>query len=168
MSKRKKHMLLKMVFVSTAAILASGCAKPNVEIKSDPAMMALSEAAESIHADLTLLSRIRQEESGVHERVRAHKTPNRDSSLSKLVTLSWSGPLEPAVQIVAEKIGFNYKVIGNGPAQPILVNLNYKDKPAFELLEDMGWQAGENVGVVLNQKVNELQVIYIGSTERIL
>jgi hypothetical protein len=163
------------VYLSIAClwlILSAGCAKPPqappAPTKTDPAIVELNMAAKSIHEDLNMLSRIRQEETGIHKDVRAYKTPPQDVDVSQPMTLNWSGPLEPAVQLVAQKVGYRFKVIGAAPAQPVLVSLTAKDKPAFEVLEDIGWQAGKQVGVVLNQELKELQVIYLGSAERIL
>jgi hypothetical protein len=171
-SKTRKALLMKVMATSTVLAAMSGCAKPPQTVpgppETDPAIVELSRAADSIHQDLNLLSRIRQEESGVHEQVKAYKTPPANSRISKPITLSWSGPLEPAVEVIAQKVGYNFRVIGSAPSQPVLINLSAIDKPAFEILEDMGWQAGDKAGVVLNQEQKELQVIYLGSGERIM
>jgi len=172
MQSKTKKALWRVMATSTVLAAMSGCAKPPQAVpgppETDPAIVELSRAADSIHKDLNLLSRIRQEESGVHEQVKAYKTPPANSRISEPITLSWSGPLEPAVEVVARKVGYNFRVIGSAPSQPVLVNLRATDKPAFEILEDMGWQAGDKAGVVLNQEQKELQIIYLGSGERIM
>jgi hypothetical protein len=169
---REKTTLMKVVATSTVlAAISCGCAKPNPVQDlpgNDPAIVELSRAAESIHRDLNLLSRIRQEESGVHKQVKAYKAPGPSSNLSETMTLSWSGPLEPAVELIAQKIGYNFRAIGSAPHSPIIINISAIEKSVFEILEDMGWQAGDKAGVVLNQEKEELQIIYLGSGERIM
>lgn len=147
---------------AAVALVMAGCASTAPPpVQQDPAMVSLAAAADSIHADLNLLAQIRQQQTGLPQRTKTHKTP-ATGKVALPITLKWSGPLEPAAEIVAEMAGYTFKVVGNSPANPVLVNLEAMGKPAFEVIEDMGWQAGSKVGVVLNQKIGELQVVYVG------
>jgi len=130
--------------------------------QDDPAMRMLQEAAQDIHRDLQQLVRIESTRLSARKHMlHAYATPHR-GALAKQITLNWSGPLAPAVQALADMIGYKFSVIGTAPVAPILITVDVLDEPAFEVLSDMGWQAGDRVGVCVNDRAREIQVIYVG------
>jgi hypothetical protein len=66
------------------------------------------------------------------------------------------------VKTLADMIGYDFKVVGRKPIQERLVSIDALDVPAFNVLEDLGWQAGENIGVVVDQTQKTIQIAYSG------
>jgi hypothetical protein len=128
----------------------------------DPVLQKIEKNSTEIHKQLVKLSKINQQKAkdtwGEAEVVKTPKT----GPLSQLVTFRWSGPLQDAVKTLADMVQYDFKVIGQKPIQERLVSIDALDKPAFNILEDLGWQAGENIGVVVDQKQRFIQIVYAG------
>lgn len=160
----RKKVMVRACFGLSMFALVAGCvpAAPPPQAQVDPAIQSLSKLAEGIHKDLGQLAML--ERAKVQAEVtpmQAFATP-RSGPLATSVTLRWAGPIAPAVQMVAEMVGYQFKEVGAPPAQPPMVNLDAINRPAFEVLEDFGWQAGEKVGVVVDDGRRLIQVIYVG------
>lgn len=149
----------RKIFLLTLLITAIGCASGEKIKKPDPAIKELNRVAVSIQSDLEKLSRLKQAE---YQKVKLYDPPE-SGPLAKKITLSWSGPLDKALEVIAGKVGFNFRVRGKPPASPVLVNMDRMKTPVFEVLEDLGWKAGKHrVSVDAEKKV--IQLTYFGES----
>lgn len=93
----------------------------------------------------------------VSERVDLKDVPE---ALRQLLSLSWQGPLEPAVRKVAEKIGYAFKVVGFSPAIPVIVTLNAHDQAAVMVLREMGHQCRGRADIHVDASAKTIEVYY--------
>lgn len=122
-------------------------------LQKDPAVKKLEQAADSIQLDLEKLSKLKQ--MG-YEKVELYEKPE-SGPLAKKITLKWSGPLKPVLKVIADRIGFTFRVRGEPPVRPVLVNIDETGKAAFSVLEDLGWKAGKHqISVSSREKVVQL------------
>ncbi|MCP4020537.1 MAG: DotD/TraH family lipoprotein [Desulfobacteraceae bacterium] len=163
-----KRLILKWMVMMMLLPLLCSCisfnkkAKPVVEPPPHERLsQLLNEHAQSIHQDLVKLTRIKQQKN--KELLDSIKTPEtpKDQSLNKMLTLKWAGPIEPAAKVLAQEIGYKFKKSGSTPVQQVLIHINAKGKPAYEVLQDMGWQAGENIGIVVHESVKTIELVYV-------
>lgn len=154
-----------MAITMGIGVMVSGCAgkttRPDASAADPVVVDALSMAAEKIHRNLNLLVKLRQSQVDVSR----FQTPRKstDPRLMTPITLNWVGPLEPAAKILAEISGYRLTVVGRPPNQPRVVTLMAHDEPVIHVVENLGWQAGEKIGVVLNEPMRELRVVYEGT-----
>lgn len=123
----------------------------------------LKRSAMRIQANLEQLAALRQKdfEARHPRKVAAYKTP-AEGPLGKRIPMKWNGSLEMGIKAVAKTIGWNYEVSGRRPIQSIVVQIDSFDMRVFQILESFGWQAGENVEVVINETDLLIKIIYLG------
>lgn len=136
---RMRQTIFSMLLAMAMAAL-TGCASAPVEPKTDPALNQLNETASAIQMDLERLSKIKQAEL---EEVELYEPPE-SGPLAKKITLKWAGPIDKVLEIIALTVNYDYKVRGEAPASPALVNVDEVQTPAFKVLEDLGWKAGKH------------------------
>lgn len=160
-----KAALLCLVFLC----LGTGCvAKTKVETRHAPAPESaermvedrIEGAASEILEKLTLLARLEEQDALARGQVTAQPKAT-DPALLQPLPMLWDGPLEPAVQSIAHTIGWTFDVTGSRPLQPVVVQIRSKDFPVQRVLEDCGWQAGDNVAVLIDQGAKLLKVVYL-------
>lgn len=78
--------------------------------------------------------------------------------LSEPVTLKWFGPALPAIQSVAQMINYTVEVKGHRSGPSPVVHLDVTQKSALAVLEDIGWQAGAGLGLVVKEDLRTLYV----------
>lgn len=79
------------------------------------------------------------------------------------MTFQWRGPIEPAVSLLANKLGYSFRVIGaTFPPEPC-VYIDAHEKPLFELLEEIGFQAADRAEIELSEKTREVLLRYLPS-----
>lgn len=80
-------------------------------------------------------------------------------SLKTEVEFSWSGPIEGCVQKISNIAGYKLEVTGSEPTFPIIVSVSQTKISLFDLIYDIGYQAGKAVDIVLkpSQKVIEIR-----------
>lgn len=131
-----------------------GCAQKKVvkRPQTDPAIKRLNSAARDIQSELEKLSKMKMS----YERVEVREAPE-DGPLAKKITLTWSGPLKDVLEVVASRIGFEFRVTGEAPSSPVLVTIDKVEAPAFKVLEDIGWKAGRHqVSVDADKRIVQL------------
>jgi len=140
----------------SSMILIVGCGNKMVKPEVDVVGLKISGLATEISSDIRQMTRMTQKQQPSIKVYQKASGP-----LATLVTMKWSGDIEKVVESVAKLTGFKYRTIGQAPLQKTFVNINVIDKPAFEVLEDIGMQAGEYAGVVVNNQRKEIHVNYL-------
>lgn len=165
-----RSVLLTAILV----LILAGCAgqEPETHINTaikpqkpqkqkDPIAVDLEQAAGSIQLDLEKLAKLKQ--MG-YEKIELYKTPE-SGPLSQKITLKWNGPLKPVLKVIADKIGFTFRVKGEAPPRSILVNIDETETPVFSVLEDLGWKSGKHqVSVDSDREI--VQLTYFEKREK--
>ena len=115
----------------------------------------IAQTAQSIHREILGLLTINQ--AGVHPTTQRAPT---HGVLAQRITLLWSGPMAPAVHAVAELIGYHYRIEGAPPVIIPIVRINAIGERTFDVLRDIGLQAGRSAGVIIYQANQTLVVSY--------
>lgn len=145
-------------------LLLCGCTarQEQISVKPDPVLMAIRDHAEQIEKDLSLLSKIKQQQNKkILDQAKVHKVP-RSKGFDNTISINWSGPVEPLIRMIADRVSYKFRISGKKPINPMLVNIRSIDQPVFKVLEEIGWQAGEKVGVVVDENSSTIQVVYVG------
>lgn len=153
-------MLNKYIFPISAMLLLSlnGCTQKQViPVANDdtPLIKQISTSAGEIHRELLQLNKLKEMNPHVYQ---AKATPS-DGPLTRKITLKWVGHPEEAVKTISTLVAFSTpKIIGNPPPNMKSVSINAVEKPAFEVLEDIGMQMGDSAGISIGD--SQIAVIY--------
>jgi len=154
----------QLLTAAAVTLLLSGCASFGSSAKDkqseDPALKALAQAADSVSSDLNQyrqLEHARSSREGTEPE--AYDTPEQ-GPLAEPVTLNWQGPVYEITQTVAQLIGYDFRSTGKPPTQPLMVQVNVTNKPAYQVLEDIGWQVGERAGVLVSDSHERVKLVY--------
>jgi len=154
----------------TLTVFLGGCAakstpKTNIKPKTDSSVELLNKAANNIQNDLETLSKIKKaklqtkQKETVEPEVYDEPTSKQ---LTQKISFSWSGPLLVALEVLAEKIGYRFKVVGDKPTQENIITIHENEKSVFEILEDIGWKTNSNTILKLDEARKVLQITYKG------
>ena len=88
--------------------------------------------------------------------------PPDGGPLAEKITIQYTGSLISATEKIARELGYKFESTGNEPANPIMVDLNFTNATAFEVLESVGWQAGPLTGLMVDDKSKKIRVIFSG------
>ena len=153
-----KRLSISIIVLS---LLSSGCAEMQKNLQetntfdSAPITKQISASAVDIHNDLIQLNKLKE----MNPHVMTAKATPKDGPLAKKITLKWVGGPEEITKTLSTLIGFSApKIIGRPPANLKSVSLNVIARPAFEVIEDIGLQMGEQAGIVIGDK--QLSVVY--------
>lgn len=158
------HVTFRLTPLLLLAGALAGCATAPPRTTTpppDPALIALNSSAARISKSLTQLTRLQQVGTPA---VPVYQTPT-SGALSTPVTLNWAGSAAPAVKAIAQMVGghWHVKEVGRPPLVPVVVHINVTGVPAYKVLEDIGWQAGQKTGVVVDRASRTIEVVYVGT-----
>lgn len=147
-----------LIGVSVGLAILTGCARDIRRPPPDPATLAINTVALRIQRELTALRRIQQSQTPP-----IHAYPIPPGALSTPIQLRWSGRLLPAARAVVTLIGhdWTFRVVGRRPTNPTIVRIDAVRRPAFAVLESLGWQAGRRAGITINRKQRIVEVVYV-------
>lgn len=81
-------------------------------------------------------------------------------AMRELVSVDWSGPIQPLLQRIANRSGYQLRVIGRLPASPVLVSLTAQNTPLGYILRDADWQAGSQASVFVYPAIRVIELRY--------
>jgi defect in organelle trafficking protein DotD len=119
--------------------------------------VALSEASYTVGRSIAHLSEVAQ---ASHPLPAMDPPPNPNTyGMGALVSLDWSGPVEPLVQQIANASNYRMRVLGTAPAIPVLVTIYAKNSVLADVLRDVGYQCGRRANVLIfpDSRVIELR-----------
>jgi hypothetical protein len=80
--------------------------------------------------------------------------------MTRLVSMDWDGPIEPAVRTLAKKAGWTFAVKGHRPATPVTVTLHRREQPLWTLVRDAGILVTDRATVVIDVTSRQIEVRY--------
>lgn len=126
----------------------------DVQVYQD--LLAATKASE---ANLEMLSKIKQGKSQWKGSLNTIEPPS-NSRLNKKITLTWFGPIESVVHVIASTVNYKVNIVGKKPVQPVMVSMDAVDESVYKVIENIGWQTGDEVALVRDDRRREIKVIY--------
>ena len=159
----KKTTPFYTVLALTGMLAVSGCTFKNNtghQLVAEPDGISLRLAASVDRASTALetLAAVEQTRTPL-----ATVSPVTDAprELLRSISVNWVGPIEQITERLAERVGYNFNVVGIRPPVPVVVTLNAVEKPVIEVLRDLGLQGGTRADVVVNAENRTVEVSYI-------
>ena len=130
-------MIRSIVLLLCFCCLCAACAKKTDSgLSQNPAdfvAVTLGNAAEQAHGELAMLAKLRGQ--GLQPLL-----PPPDPSLTRAVSVSWTGPADGALKEICLQTGYRYQTMGAPSAQALVVVVHGLNRPAYDLIEDIAWQ----------------------------
>ena len=80
------------------------------------------------------------------------------AELQRPQSFAWSGPIDVAAKVMADRIGYRLVVTAPQNAVPVIVSVNLTDVPALDLFKALGAAAGTQATVVVDPDHHQVQV----------
>ena len=149
---KRISVLFAAVLVGVLAISSlTGCAQYKLDqqlvAEPDPVALRLSAAVDKASAALQTLASVEQARN---PGANLQMPPSAPVELRRIVSVDWTGPIEPIVQTLADRAGYQLQVNGGKPPVPVVVSLTAREKSVIEVLRDLGLQAGQRADVVVD------------------
>ncbi|MFW5721614.1 MAG: DotD/TraH family lipoprotein [Bacteroidota bacterium] len=139
-----------------------GCAHKEqpqaVPYEPDKITEMLKVAASDIQRSLDQLSQVKQSQAKKEE-VESYALPD-SPVLTENMSFKWAGPFDLAVQVLADKIGFEFNEVGKEKARDILVNVDVLNEPIFRIFEKLAWQSEGRSKLILDENKKMVQIVY--------
>jgi len=93
--------------------------------------------------------------------------PNAPQELQRAVTFDWTGPVEPLVEELTRKAGYNYGLLGSRPPIPVTISIRAVNQPLINVFRDIGMQMGArgDLKVDANMRTIEIQYAEFGNRD---
>lgn len=168
-------MLLRYTPVVLALVLMTGCAATqnsatSSPLKTDTSVRSVAYTDKQVYQDLLAATKASGENLEMLRKIKQGNTkwparlitaePPPNSPLSKKITLTWHGPIESVVHVLASAAQYKVNIVGKAPVQPIMVSMNAIDEDVYRVIENIGWQTGDDVGLVRDDRRREIKIIY--------
>jgi defect-in-organelle-trafficking protein DotD len=86
--------------------------------------------------------------------------------LRLLVTVQWTGPWENLVKVMAERVNYDFRVIGKSPPTPVVVTVDARQQPYVDVIRNIGLQAAGRADLVLDSQNKVVEIRYAPDTGR--
>ena len=155
--------------VIVLTVLLAGCAytpkqgRPQVVAEPNSVDVMIADAADRATRALETLADIENTRTPVKS---IATVPNAPTELRRAVTFEWAGPVEPLVQELAKKAGYNYNTVGAKPPVPLIVNVRATNKPLIDVLRDIGLQMGARADLKIDGQVRVMEIHYAATVNR--
>lgn len=157
-------MSKKLSFFSAAclSLLLSGCAvhgrvDQQLVAEPDPLSLRLAAAVDKASGALETLASVEQARN---PGAAIQAVPYAPQELRRTMTVNWTGPIEPIVQRLADRAGYEMQVNGDVPPAPVVVTLTARQKMVIDVLRDLGLQAGTRADVVVDPERRVVELNY--------
>ena len=72
------------------------------------------------------------------------------AELRTRISIDWAGPVRPLLAAISAEIGYGFHTTGAAAAQPVMITLNRRDEPVWQVLRDVGQSIGAEAVVVVD------------------
>lgn len=153
---------VKWASIIAFSILLGACnSNPPKEATLDPVLNSIENSAKRVSEAMLLVSQV--EYASAKKKPRIAKAHRWKGVLAKKVAVpSGVYTLEAIVDEVARKVGYRMHTTGTPPANPVTVIVDARDAPVGDILENIGWQAGNSVGVLVDEAQKAVKIVYEG------
>ena len=79
--------------------------------------------------------------------------------LRRRVSMDYTGTISPLLSQLSREAGYKFTILGTPPASPIIIRLDGRGRALFDILRDLGLQAGRraSVAVIPERRLIELR-----------
>ena len=157
-------MRVSGVAVALAAVLLAGCANtipvPTTVVTAgmpnpEEALRQSMQHVDAEMAQLGGLQRADYEPAGATAGV-----PVIPEDLQRVVTFTWSGPLDKGVAKLAQSIGYTFYTTAAPNTPPLNVAVQIQSLSAFQAFKALGDQAGAQATVEVDPQHHQVQVFH--------
>jgi hypothetical protein len=85
--------------------------------------------------------------------------------LRRSVTVNWVGPVQPLLQQLADRAGYEFQLAGNAPSSAIILSINVRNQPVIETLRDAGLQLGQRAKLRVDAQLKLIELVYATTEE---
>lgn len=139
----------------------SGCMRAQVDqqlvAEPDAIGLRMASAVDKASAALETLASVEQARN---PGASVAAVPYAPQELRRTVTVKWVGPIEPVMQRLADRAGYQMQVNGDLPPAPVVVTLDVRQKMVIDVLRDLGLQAGTRADVVVDPERSVVELNY--------
>ncbi len=159
----KKNNLLLILIPSLLAISACSTNKgdfynnPQVVADPDKVSVMLAQAADRASIALETLASIEQTRTPA---AIEHPVTNIPPELKRGITVNWVGPVENILKTVSNRASYKFSIIGEAPANDVVISLDIENKPIFDVLRSIGLQLGTRADVQVDSKAQTVELKY--------
>lgn len=154
----KKTLILISVIVSlSACAYVPKASQKQLVAEPDSVDLMLADAADRATRALETLAAMEQTQMPIKP---VATVPNAPQELQRAVTFDWTGPIEPLVEELTRKAGYQYGIIGNRPATPITVSMKATNKPLINVFRDIGIQMGARADLKVDGQSRMIEIQY--------
>ena len=153
-------MRWSFVAVVGAALLA-GCAAPVQPVPTTvaaPGMpnpeRALQQSMNDVNAEMAELGQLTMASTAPAAQ------PVLPAPLRRIVSFSYSGPLDKGVAELAQSVGYTFYVTAPPNAKPVDVSVTISSVPAYQVFQALGEEAGTKATVEVDPLHHQVEVIH--------
>jgi defect-in-organelle-trafficking protein DotD len=157
MSKIRSFMGMASVAAMLAACTPVTKVDQQLVAEPDPVGLRLASAVDRAAAALQTLASVEQARN---PGVSVQSVPYAPQELRRTVSVSWVGPIEPIARSLADRAGYAFRVNGDTPPVPLVVNVQAKQKSVVEVLRDVGLQAGQRADIAVDPESKVVELNY--------
>lgn len=151
-----------LILTVLMAMFLAGCSgrkeesNPQLVASPDKATLLLAQAADKASNALETLAAIEQKRTPSASVAPINNVPDE---LKRAMTISWVGPVAPITRTLANSADYDFKILGDRPPVPIVINLEAENARIIDLLRDIGLQLGKRADIKVDgrNRVVELQ-----------
>jgi defect in organelle trafficking protein DotD len=132
-----------------------------VQTTDEQAQAQIAEASIAVGQSLQELSAVQMT---VHPPKKLQKPFNPQTiGMSKRASVSWTGPVKPLLQKIAQATNYKLRVIGRKPNLPVLVSLNVHNRPIADILRNVTYQVVMKADIAVYPKTRTIELRYHGN-----
>jgi len=160
-------MIIRIVVFCLACISLAACAKKPVAPKSVPntqeaVNVTLAEAATSVSHSL---NEVAATEQAANPPQSVSEPPSPSSyGMNVMASVNWQGPVEPILKKLAQMTNYKFRIIGQSPSSPVIVDIFAKNQEIGDIVRNIGLQAAKRAQVVVMPVSKTLELRYREST----
>ncbi|MGE3769682.1 MAG: DotD/TraH family lipoprotein [Bdellovibrionales bacterium] len=140
---------------------AASAAAPAVAAP-DTVTLRLAEAAEKAATALNTISGVEQMRSPAPDVDDYSAAP---PELMEPVTITWVGPAEQFLQMMAARAGYQFRVLGARPTASVTITVDEYQQPLIKLVKSAALQMTGRADIVLDASHRALEMRYAASEE---
>lgn len=146
-----------IISLSACAYVPQRTGQVQMVAEPDSVDLMLADAADRATRALETLAAMEQTQMPIKP---VAVVPDAPQELQRAVTFDWTGPIEPLVEELTRKAGYQYGIIGNRPVTPITVTMNATNKPLINVLRDIGIQMGARADLKVDGRARMIEIQY--------
>ncbi|VTZ28021.1 Defect in organelle trafficking protein DotD [Methylocella tundrae] len=145
--------------VMLAGAMLAGCASVDVPTTVDVtgmpnAEIALQKSMSEVDAEMDRIGRMQPRS------VSAGMPTVVPGELDRIVSFEWNGPLDGAVEALAKTIGYRVAISAPPGAQPLVIGVRKAPQRVYDILEQIGDDAGSQATVRVDPQHQTVEVIH--------